>query len=148
MHHEHKRISLKSTHTFKITIHTNYALPTQQTQYLMMLALSYTSCISNTIDTATMKFLQSPKNTRRPLFSGLTNIHKPNCPLQPTASRCDCQTGRLSSYIICFIQPLANNIPPHIKETKRLLDLIDNHPPLPTNALLVTVDISTLYTNI
>ena len=114
----------------------------------MMLTLSYTTCISNTIDTATMKFLQPPGNIRTPLFSGLTNIHKPNCSLRPSASRCDCPTGSLSSYIICFMQPLANNPPPHIKDTKHLFYLIDNLPQLPTNALLVTADVTTLYTNI
>ena len=57
-------------------------------------------------------------------------------------------TDYLSSYITHFIQPLANNLPSHMKDTKHFLNLIEKLQPLPTNALLVTVDITSLYTNI
>ena len=100
------------------------------------------------IDKATMEFLLPPKDTRTPLFYGLPKIHKPDCPLRPIVSGCDGPTDHLSAYITHFIQPLASNLPSHIKDTKHFLNLIEKLPPLPPNALLVTADVTSLYTNI
>ena len=100
------------------------------------------------IDKATKKFLLPPKNTRTLLFYGLPKIHKPGCPLRPIVSGCDGPTDHLSTYVTHFIQPLASNLSPHVKHTKHFLNLIEKLPPLPPNALLVTVDITSLYTNI
>ena len=36
----------------------------------------------------------------------------------------------------------------HIKDTKHFLNFIEEFPPLPPNALLVTADVTSLYTNI
>ena len=100
------------------------------------------------IDKATKEFLLPPKNTRTPLFYGLPKIHKPGCPLRPIVSGCDGPTDHLSAYVTHFIQPLASNLPSHIKDTKHFLNLIEKLPPLPPNALLVTADVTSLYTNI
>ena len=54
----------------------------------------------------------------------------------------------LFACITHFIQPLASNLPSHIKDTKHFLILIENLPPLSSNAFLVTVDIISLYINI
>ena len=54
----------------------------------------------------------------------------------------------ISAYVTHFIQPLASNLPSHIKHTKYFLNLIEKLPPLPPNALLVTADVTSLYTNI
>ena len=97
------------------------------------------------IDKATKDFLLPPKNTRTPLFYGLPKIHNP---LRPIVSGCDGPTDRLSAYVTHFIQPLSSNLPSHIKDTKHFLNLIEKLPPLPPNALLVTADVTSLYTNI
>ena len=97
---------------------------------------------------ATMSFLLPPKNTCLSLFYGLHKIHKPDCPLRPIVSGCDGATDHLSAYIIHFIQPLSSNLPSHIKDTKHFLNLIEKHPPLPSNSLLVTVGVTSLYTDI
>ena len=97
---------------------------------------------------ATREFLLPPKNTRTSLFYGLPKIHKPGCPLHSIVSGCDGPTDHLSAYVTHFIQPLASNLPSHIKDTKHFLNLIEKLPPLPPNALLVTVDVTSLYTNI
>ena len=39
--------------------------------------------------------LQSPRNTRTPLFYGLPKIPKRNCPLRPVVSGCDGSSDRL-----------------------------------------------------
>ena len=100
------------------------------------------------IDKATMEFLLPPKNTRTPLFYGLSKIHKPECPLRPIVSGYDGPTDHLSAYITHFIQPLASNLPSHIKDTKNFFNLIEKLPPLLSNVLLVTADMTSLYTNI
>ena len=99
------------------------------------------------IGKATKKFLLPPKNTRTLPFYGLPKIHKPGCPLCPIVSGCDGPTDHLSAYVTHFIQPLASNLPPHVKDSKHFLNLIEKLPPLPPNALLVTADVTSLYTN-
>ena len=68
--------------------------------------------------------------------------------LRPIVPGCDGPTDHLSAYVTHFIQPLASNLPPHVKNTKHFLNLIEKLPPLPPNALLVTADVTSLYTNI
>ena len=100
------------------------------------------------IDNATKEFLLPSKNTRTPLFYGLPKIHKPHCPLRPIVFGCDGPTDYLSAYVTHFIQLLASNLASHIKDTKHFLNLIKKLPPLPPNALLVTADVTSLYTNL
>ena len=97
------------------------------------------------IDTATMEFLLPFRNTRTSLFYGISKIHKPRCPLHPIVSRSNWPS---LIYVTHFIQPLANNLWSHIKDTKNFLNLIIYLPPLPTNAFLVTADVASLYSNI
>ena len=99
-------------------------------------------------DKATIEVLLPPKNTRTLFFYGLPKIHKPDCPLRRIVSRSDGPTDHLSDYITHFIQPVASNLPSHIKDTNHFLSLIEKLPPLPSNALLVTTDVTCLYTNI
>ena len=100
------------------------------------------------IDTATMEFVLPPRNTYTPLFYGWPKIHKPNCPLRPVVSECDGPTNNLLSCITLFIQPLASNLPLHIKDKSISSVLLKKLLPLPTNALLITADVMSLYTNI
>ena len=100
------------------------------------------------LDKATKEFLLPPKNTRTPLFYELSKICKPGCPLRPIVYGYYGPTVHLSAYVTHFIQPLANNIPSHVKDTKDFLNLIEKLPPLSPNALLVKADITSLYTNI
>ena len=85
------------------------------------------------IDKATKKFLLPHKNTRTPLFYGLPKIHKRGCPLRRIVSGCDGPSDHLSAYVTHFIQPLASNLPSHIKDTKYFLNLIEKLPPLLPN---------------
>ena len=144
--------SPKSTHTFKTAIqkntahphpnkcnspwclhsHTLYTFPTQQTWppwnfYCLpeiqthLSSMSYQKCISQTA-LSTHYF--------RMWWSNWPSL----------------------SYITHFIQPEAKseslNLPSHIKDTKYFLNLIENLPLFPANALLVTADVTPLYTQI
>ena len=99
-------------------------------------------------DKATKEFLLPLKNTCSPLYNGLPKVHKPGCPLRPVASGRNGPTDHPSAYITHSIQPLGSNLPSYIKGTKHFLNLIEKLPPLPPNALLVTADATSLYTNI
>ena len=100
------------------------------------------------INHETKEFLMPLQEPRTPLFYGLPKIHKPLCPLRPIVSGCDSPTDNLSKYITHFIQPLATNLPSYIQDTKHFLNIINDIPPLPENAILVTADVTSLYTNI
>ena len=67
-------------------------------------------------------------------------------PFSPYCFRCDGPTGHLSFYITYFIQPY--NLPSHIKDTKLIPNLIEQPLPLPTNAVLLKADVTSLYTNV
>ena len=74
-----------------------------------------------------MEFVQPPRNTRTPLFHGLPEVHKPDCSLRSIVSGCDGPTDCLPSCITYFIQPLANNLPSHIKDTKHFIEISQPH---------------------
>ena len=100
------------------------------------------------IDKATMEFLLSRKNTHTPLFYRQPKIRKLDCSLRPIVCGCDGPTDHLSPYITHFIQLLASNLQSHIKDTKHFPNLIEKLPSFPSNALLVTADVTFLYRNI
>ena len=104
--------------------------------------------ITHWIDDQTRHHLTSPNPAHTPLFNGLPKIHKSNIPLQPIVSACDSPTNQLCSYITHFIQPLVEPLPSYIRDSKHFLQLLESLPPLPGNAILVTADVTSLYTNI
>ena len=100
------------------------------------------------IDETTRRFLTPSIPPRTSLFYGLPKVHKPGIPLRPIVSGCDSATDPLSRYLTHFLQPLAEKLPSHIKDTKHFLRELNALPSLPEGALLVTADVTSLYTNI
>jgi peptide-methionine (R)-S-oxide reductase len=94
------------------------------------------------------KYIQPKLPPRTPLFYFLPKIHKPNNPPRPIISGCDAPTDNLSKYLTAVFNPIAQAQPSYLKDTKHLLQLIENHPHLPKNATLCTADVTSLYTNI
>ena len=80
-------------------------------------------------------------------FYILPKVHKPGNPGRPTVSSNSHPTERLSHFVDYHLQPLVHKLPSFVKDTNDFLKLltIGN---LPTNSLLVTLDVSSLYTNI
>ena len=103
---------------------------------------------TNQIDDKTKHHLTSQKPAHAPLFYGLPKVCKPNIPLRPIVSACDSPTNQLSNYVPCFIQPLVEILLSYIWDSKHFLQLFEYLPSLPENAILVTADITSLYTNI
>ena len=100
------------------------------------------------LDDVTKHHLTPPKPESTPLLYGLPKVHKPNIPLRPLVSACDSLTDQLLNYVTHFIQPLVEILPSYIRDRKHFLQLLESLPPLPENAILVTADVASLYTNI
>ena len=101
------------------------------------------------IDHTTYKYLLPKNPPRTPPLYLLPKIHKPNMPGRPIISGCDSPTDKLSSFVDHFIKPLVPEIPSYIKDTDHFLEIIFNIPvPIPPNTILVSIDVTSLYTNI
>lgn len=100
------------------------------------------------IDSITQNYITPPSPCRTPIFYGLPKIHKKNHPLRPIVSGFDSPTDNLARYITHFIQPLATKTPAYIQDTKHFLRIINDLEALPQNAILVSADVTSLYTNI
>ena len=80
-------------------------------------------------------------------FYTLPKIHKINNPGQPIVNSIGSITERISAYVDENIKHLSKLVPSYIKDTGHFLIIIkDIH--IEEKDLLVTVDVSSLYTNI
>ena len=77
----------------------------------------------------------------------LKKLHKNPHGIRPIVSGCSGPTERISSFLDHIIKPLVPTIPSHIKDSPHLISLLENTP-IPSNAILATIDVSSLYTNI
>ena len=112
--------------------------------------LSILNYLYNThqIDDVTRHDLSPPRPARTPLFYGIRKLRKPNIPLQPISSTYDCPTNQLSNYVTHFIQTFVEIFSSYIRHSKHFLQLLESFPLLPENAVSVTADVTSLYTNI
>ena len=98
------------------------------------------------------KFLtQNLRKSRVPIFYGLPKIHKifnhfP--PLRPIVSHIGSATYNLSKFIDSFLKYQARRCNSFIRDSKDFLKKIKNIGRLPEKSILVTMDVSALYTNI
>ena len=105
----------------------------------------------NHIDDMTNQWLcQTPNPPRIPVFYTLTKIHKPT-PVghvgRPIISGCDGPTERLSSFVDRLLQPIAQKQRSYLKDTTDFINFIETTI-VPENAILVSMDVTSLYTNI
>ena len=102
----------------------------------------------NYIDDMTKKWLcLTPNPPRVPVFYTLTKIHKPTPVGRPIISGCDGPTERLSSFVDRLLQPIAQKQKSYLKDTADFINLIETTR-VPKNAILVSMDMTSLYTNI
>jgi len=89
----------------------------------------------------------TPRTAR---FYLLPKIHKNIIPPpgRPIISANNCPTERISQFVDYFINPLVPEIKSYIKDTTDFVTKIHNIRDIPNNTLLVTLDVSSLYTNI
>ena len=81
-------------------------------------------------------------------FYILPKIHKPGNPGRPIVSSNSHPTERISQFVDHYLQPLVHKLPSYIKDTNDFLNKLFYIGNLPPNSLLVTLDVSSLYTNI
>ena len=81
-------------------------------------------------------------------FYILPKIHKPGNPGRPIVSSNSHPTERISQFVDYHLQPLVHKLPSFVKDTNDFLNKLLTIGKLPANSLLVTLDVSSLYTNI
>ena len=98
--------------------------------------------------------LLTADSTRTSIFYHLPKIHKTldHPPGRPIVSGCGGPTENLSKLIDHWLQPLVQLLPSYIKDSTDFLQTItewnNKYAPLPAHALIVTIDVVGLYTNI
>ena len=100
------------------------------------------------IDDMTAKWLSlMPDPPRIPVVYTLTKIHKLTPVGRPIISGCDGPTERISAFVDHLIQPIAQKQASYLKDTTDFLNFIEKTR-LPKNTILVSMDVTSLYTNI
>ena len=137
------RIHLYDTKTYKRVSYDH----TQELSQDIRLLIKHLQ-IHHIIDDKTANFLSPIDEPRTSLFYFLPKLHKEGIPPRPIISGCDSPTANLSHFMTYILQPLAENLPTYIRDTKHFLNTLEKIPSLPAGALLVTADVTSLYTNI
>ena len=103
----------------------------------------------NHINEETFTYL-SPKQPTCSRFYILPKIHKDRSspPGRPIVSANGHPTEHISEYVNNILNPLVSKLPSYIKDTTHFLNKLDSISTLPNDSLLVTLDVSSLYTNI
>ena len=104
---------------------------------------------SKEIDDNCFQYL-THSNGRTAMFYMLPKIHKKlqNPSGRPIVSGNSCPTEKISQLVDFFLQPHVKQLPSYIKDTTHFLNKLDNLGRIPANAILVTLDVAGLYTNI
>ena len=97
--------------------------------------------------TCTFEFLR-PRDARTFLFYILPKTHKVGIPGRPIVSLRGSPVEKISLFVDYCLNPLVKKIPSFIKDTNDFLCKLQNVQNVPSNSLLVTLDLSSLYTNI
>ena len=107
----------------------------------------YIQSIQQHLDKNTYRFLKTQNpNTAR--FYLLPKIHKEGNPGRPIISANSCATENISAFVDYHLQPLAQTQPSYIKDTTLFINLLRQVKDLPPHTMLVTADVSSLYTSI
>ena len=105
------------------------------------------SVANNIIDKQTHRY-QTSENPKAGRFYILPKIHKPGNPGRPIVSANGHPTEKISEFVSFHLSPLVQTLPSYVKNTTYLLNKLQDFDDIPPNALLVTLDVSSLYRNI
>ena len=103
-----------------------------------------------------IEHLEPPEEPRNRMFYLLPKIHKPKGKwlngtippaIRPIVSDCSSDTYNISEFIDHYLKPVSNLHPSYLKDTPDFINKIRNIK-VPTKALLITLDVDALYTNI
>ena len=102
----------------------------------------------NYIDEMTVEWLsQTPNPPRAPVFYTLTKIHRPTPVGRPIVAGNDGPTKRISAFVDSILKSIAKSQKSHLKDTTDLVNFIERTT-LPEGTFLVSLDVTSLYTNI
>lgn len=87
-------------------------------------------------------------DVRCPIFYGLPKVHKTNVPLRPIVSQINGPTCKINELVDKYLYVAEKHIPLLLQDTTAYLQLIDKHKKCAPGTILVTLDVSSLYTNI
>ena len=100
------------------------------------------------IDEMTKKWLCQTQNPPRiPVFYTLTKIYKPTPVGRPIISRVSGPTERLSAFVDKLLKPIAQQQKSYLKDTTDFTNFMEGTR-VPENTILVSMDVTSLYTNI
>ena len=109
---------------------------------------SYLSnCVTNGLIPTSTHLQLTTKSPRLPTLYLLPKIHKANNPGRPIISACGGPTEKISSFVDHILKPLVVALLSHVKDTTHFIDLLATLD-IPDNHILMTIDVSSLYTNI
>ena len=94
------------------------------------------------------KAFLTPNQPKVARFYLLPKIHKPDNQERPIVLSNGIPTENISQYVDHFLQPLVTRVPSYVRDTTDFLLKPQQIPHLPAGCLLVTLDVSSLYTNI
>lgn len=83
-----------------------------------------------------------------PEICQLAKTHSISVPGRPIISGIGILTEGLSGYVDIFLNPLLHKIPSDLQDSTHFFRIINNMGTLPTEVLIVTMDVTLLYTNI
>ena len=102
----------------------------------------------NFIDKMIKKWLcQTPTPPRITIIYTLTKIHRPTPVGRPIISGCDGPTEKLSCFVDKILQPIAQQQKSYLKDTRAFNNFTEKTK-LPKGVILVSMDVTSLYTNI
>ncbi|XP_047140134.1 uncharacterized protein LOC124815449 [Hydra vulgaris] len=93
-------------------------------------------------------YLKPHDNCRTPLFYGLPKVHKTDVPLRPIVSGCGGPTDKLAKYASKYLQSLVETLPAYLRDSTHLIQLLKQEHMSTEDYLMVTADVTSLYTNI
>ena len=89
--------------------------------------------------------VDNPKTAR---FYLLPKIHKINNPGRPITNAINSPTSSIAEFVDYQLKPIVQNLKSFIKDTTDFLNKLEIIRKVPEGALLVTMDVTSLYTNI
>lgn len=123
-------------------------LPNDPTEtYTTKITQTLTSLLNNGEISEDMHKAMKPTYPKPGRFYTLPKIHKPGNPGRPIVSGIDTVTERISSFVNFLIMSLPPKAPSYIMDTNHFLREVSKLV-LPAGAILVTLDVASLYTNI
>ena len=106
-----------------------------------------TMCKKGHLDQTTVEYLK-PENPKAGRFYLLPKIHKANNPGRPIVSANGTPTEKISEFVDFHLRPHVENLPSYIKDTTHYLKEMESMNPPPPDTILVSMDVTSLYTNI